>query len=196
MPFDPAGDMVKGPCAAGLVRNSAADRPSWRSAAFVAVLCAVYVGGAFWVDRSNGAFQRLAGLALPLALATPVVLATYLARYWRWDWLLRRRGHRLPVRRGLPAYLAAFALTATPGKAGELLRLRYFAQMGVPAERSLAVFVFERASDLLVILLLSLLAAPVFPALGTLTAVVLGFAGALFAFAAWPRGLREASRIA
>ena len=181
---------------AGRLRDGASGRPSWRSAAFVALLCAAYVAAAWWIDRSNGAFQRLAGLALPLALAAPAVMTTYLARYWRWNWLLHRQGHRLAWRRGLVAYLAGFALTATPGKAGELLRLRYFAQVGVPVERSLAAFVFERASDLLVILLLSLLAAPVFPALGALAAVVLIFVGVLFCMAAWPAGLRTAATLA
>jgi uncharacterized membrane protein YbhN (UPF0104 family) len=66
------------------------------------------------------------------------------------------------------------------------MRIRYFAQMGIPAERTLGVFVFERASDLLVILSLSLLAASVFPTLGALAAVVLGFVCVLFGAAAWP----------
>lgn len=141
-------------------------------------------------------FLRLAAIWPALLLAMPIVLLTYLIRYWRWDWLLRRHGHGLPVMDGLNAYLAGFALTATPGKAGELLRIRYFARMGVRPERSLATFVFERASDLLVILAFSLLAAPVFPALGILAAVVLVFVGTLFALAAWPTGLRWSERTA
>lgn len=168
-----------------------ADRPSLHSAAFVLLLCGAYVAAAWWIDRGNGTFQRLGALAAPLAIATPFVLLTYLVRYWRWDWLLRRQGHQTPPLRGLGAYLAGFALTATPGKAGELLRLRYFARMGVPPQNSLATFVFERASDLLVILLLSLLAAPLFPTLGMMAAIVLTFVGLLFAVARWPAALRS-----
>lgn len=167
-----------------------------RSAAFVVLLCAGYAGALWWIDRGNGMFLRLAQIWPALVLAMPVVLLSFLVRYWRWDWLLRRHGHRLRMADGLTAYLAGFALTATPGKAGELLRIRYFARMGVRPERSFATFVFERASDLLVILLLSLLASRVFPALGVLAAIVLVFVGALFALAAWPDGLRWSERAA
>lgn len=172
------------------------DRVGRRPAIFVVLLCAAYAAALWWIDRGNGMFLRLAGIWSGLVLAMPIVLLTYLMRYWRWDWLLRRRGLRLPVVDGVTAYLAGFALTATPGKAGELLRIRYFARMGVRPERSFATFVFERASDLLVILLLSLLAAPIFPTLGILAAIVLAFVGTLFGLAAWPTGLRWSERAA
>jgi len=155
-------------------------------AMFVLLLSAGYVAALFWLDRGNGTFSRLSEVANLMALATVPVTASYLFRYWRWRWLLRRYGHQVPFAAGLAGYLAGFALTATPGKAGELLRIRYFARLGVPARRTIAVFVFERASDLLVILSLSLLAAPVFPTLGVLAAVVLAFVGLLFGAAAWP----------
>lgn len=173
-----------------------ADRFGRRPAIFVVVMCAGYAAALWWIDRGNGMFLRLAGIWPALLLAMPIMLLTYLVRYWRWDWLLRRNGLRLPLLDGLTAYLAGLALTATPGKAGELLRIRYFARMGVRPERSFATFVFERASDLLVILLFSLLAAPIFPTLGVLAAVVLAFVGALFALAAWPGGLRWSERAA
>lgn len=155
-------------------------------ALFVVLLCGGYLAALWWIDRGNGTFARLGAIWPLLALAVLPVSASYLFRFWRWRWLLQRQGHAVPFGLGWAAYLAGFALTATPGKAGELLRIRYFARMGVPAGRTLAVFVFERACDLLVILALSLLAAPVFPALGTLAAVVLGFVALLFGAAAWP----------
>ncbi|MBB5877151.1 MULTISPECIES: lysylphosphatidylglycerol synthase transmembrane domain-containing protein [Xanthomonas] len=155
-------------------------------ALFVVLLCGGYLAALWWIDRGNGTFARLGAIWPLLALAVLPVSVSYLFRFWRWRWLLQRQGHAVPFGLGWAAYLAGFALTATPGKAGELLRIRYFARMGVPAGRTLAVFVFERASDLLVILALSLLAAPVFPTLGTLAAVVLGFVALLFGAAAWP----------
>ncbi len=155
-------------------------------AAFVLLLCAGYVAALVRIDHGNGTFSRLGGVWHLLLLATVPVTATYFLRYWRWRWLLQRSGLAVPFWRGLAGYLAGFALTATPGKAGELMRIRYFARLGVPAERTLGVFVFERASDLLVIVSLSMLAAPVFPALATLTAAVLGSVCLLFGAAAWP----------
>lgn len=56
------------------------------------------------------------------------------------------------------AYLAGFAFTVTPGKVGELIRIRYFSKANVPASISFGAFVFERAFDLTVVLLLGSLA--------------------------------------
>ncbi|WDI94389.1 lysylphosphatidylglycerol synthase transmembrane domain-containing protein [Xanthomonas campestris] len=164
-------------------------------AAFVVLLCAGYVAALVWVDHENGTFSRLSEVWQLMSLAIVPVSITYLFRYWRWHWLLRRKGHHVPVLPGLASYLAGFALTATPGKAGELMRIRYFARMGIPAERTLGVFIFERASDLLVILSLSLLAASVFPTLGALVSVVLGFVCVLFGAAAWPALLNRLARV-
>ncbi|KAB7765811.1 lysylphosphatidylglycerol synthase transmembrane domain-containing protein [Xanthomonas maliensis] len=161
----------------------------------VLIVCAAYVAALVWIDRGNGTFARLGEVGHLLALATLPVSASYLFRYWRWRWLLRRQGNAIPWWPGLAGYLAGFALTATPAKAGELMRLRYFARLGVPAPRTLAIFVFERASDLLIILSVSLLAAPVFPALGTLAAIVLGGVLVLFGAAAWPALLDWLARL-
>lgn len=160
-------------------------------AGFVLLLCSGYIAALVCVDNGNGTFSRLGEVWHLMLLAIVPVSLTYLFRYWRWHWLLHREGHNVPVVIGLAGYLAGFALTATPGKAGELMRMRYFARMGIPHERTLGVFVFERASDLLIILLLSLLAASVFPTLGALAAVVLGFVCVLFGAAAWPRLLNN-----
>jgi hypothetical protein len=54
----------------------------------------------------------------------------------------------------------------------------------------MAVFVFERACDLLFILALSLLAADVLPTIGVLCLTVLAFTGTVFAVAAWTPGVR------
>lgn len=159
--------------------------PVWRSAGFVLLLLGAYCLSLWWLDRSNDTFQRLASAWHWLPLAAVPVFTTYLVRFWRWRWLLRRLGDRVPFSRGFCAYLAGFALTATPGKAGELLRIRYFARMGVPQSGTLAVFIFERACDLLVILLLSLAAASLFPGLAVLGCVALAFVFLLFAGARW-----------
>lgn len=159
---------------------------TWWQAGTVAAICVAYIAALWWIDRKNGAFSRVLDQGAMLALSLPLVLASYAIRYARWSWLLKSRGHAVPVWRGFLAYLAGFALTATPGKAGELLRIRYFERIGVPASRTMAVFVFERACDLLVILLLSLLAANVFPTINVLCVIVLAFVATLFGIAAWP----------
>jgi uncharacterized protein (TIRG00374 family) len=91
--------------------------------------------------------------ALPVLVGLSV--SSYMLRYSRWYWLLARAGHRTRVLPGLLAYLSGFAFTATPGKVGELVRIRYLGPMGVPSWKVVAAFVYERAFDLLAVLILA-----------------------------------------
>lgn len=158
---------------------------AWRSALFVLLIVGAYCSGLWWLDRSNGTFRRLASASHWLFLAAVPVLTSFLIRFWRWRWLLRRSGQTVPFVHGLLAYLAGFALTATPGKTGELLRIRYFKRLGVPPSATLAAFVFERACDLLVIVLLSLTASRLLPEFALLGSIALAFVLLLFAAARW-----------
>lgn len=122
-----------------------------------AVVTLLYLGALIWVDAGKQVFAQIPRLwrALPAMLA--LALLSYLIRFARWQWLLSRMGHKPPASRSLLAYLAGFAFTATPGKVGELVRIRYLLPMGVPAWKTLSVFVFERAFDLLAVLMLAVL---------------------------------------
>jgi uncharacterized protein (TIRG00374 family) len=116
-----------------------------------------YVAVLLWIDARNPILSRV-GTLLPLLPAMAAMSALgYLARYLRWRRLLARAGHPTPFAGGLLAYLAGFAFTATPGKVGELARLRYLVPRGVPAPIVFGAFVFERALDLVVVLCLALL---------------------------------------
>ena len=138
-----------------------------------------YVGLLLWVDQGRGllsGFDRLHAL-LPTLLVFS--LASYLARYARWCWLLARAGTAIRPVRGLVAYLSGFAFTATPGKVGELLRIRYFHPMGVSPALVVSAFVYERLFDLLVVLCLAGIAAAgfgVFPVVVVFVVLVLSTA--------------------
>ncbi len=84
-------------------------------------------------------------------------LLNYALRFARWHGYLLWLGDRVGVRRDGLIYIAGFALTTTPGKAGEGVRSVYLARLGVPYGHSLAAFFAERFLDLLAIALLSLL---------------------------------------
>src|SRR3954447_10071384 len=58
-----------------------------------------------------------------IALMLGLSLLNYLLRAWRWQIFGNGLGIRLPWGRNLIYFVAGFALTATPGKAGEGLRL-------------------------------------------------------------------------
>lgn len=117
----------------------------------------LYVAGLAWADAKGEVSSSLPLLFALLPVLTLVSMTTYLIRYLRWFWLLGRIGRSVKFAKGFLAYLTGFAFTATPGKAGELLRIRYFEPLGVPASRILAAFFFERSMDLLVVLGLSAL---------------------------------------
>ena len=130
--------------------------PRTAAAAFALLTCC-YIG-IFALLETRRHLQGLGQFlgALPVLLSLTAV--GWVARFLRWQWLLRRAGCRVPAGPALLAYLSGFAFTATPGKVGELVRMRYFASYGVPHWKVLAAFVYERACDLVVVLLLATLA--------------------------------------
>lgn len=117
-----------------------------------------YLMALVWVDSKNHVFAAFPKLISLLPTLMGLSLISYLIRYSRWHWLLIRAGSNTNVVTGFLAYVAGFAFTATPGKVGELLRIRYLSPQGVPPSRVVAAFVFERAFDLLAVLALSALA--------------------------------------
>ena len=83
-------------------------------------------------------------------------LLNYALRFARWQWYLIRLGHAIPAPQSALIYLAGFALTTTPGKAGEAIRSLYLQRcFKMPLSHSFAAFFAERFVDLLAVLLLS-----------------------------------------
>ena len=79
----------------------------------------------------------------------------YGLRYARWRILLHALGHHVPESRNIAYYLAGFAFTATPGKAGEAVRSVYLLPHGVTMTESIGTLIMDRLFDLLAIGLLS-----------------------------------------
>lgn len=163
--------------------------------ASVWLITAVYLGAVVWIDRQQGMFA-LSALWSALPLTMGCACFALCVRYVRWHWLLTRAGHRTPAGAGLVAYLTGFAFTATPGKVGELARIRYFRPLGVGAPTIIAAFVYERALDVVVVLILALPVmwnAPVMP-------LALGFAVFIVGAVAWiflfPQHLGILARVA
>ncbi len=169
-------------------------------AAIISVVLAigVYAALAFWHDAAKfaEAVRRIGwgeGAAL-LALS----LANYALRAIRWRFFLARLGHRLPWDRSTLNYVTGFALTTTPGKAGEAIRSMLLKrEFAVPVTDSLAAFFAERFSDVMALALLSALALAFLPN-GTIVAAaaVAGVAFALWVAASDARTARIAHVIA
>jgi hypothetical protein len=69
----------------------------------------------------------------------------------------------VPWRPGLRIYLSGFALTTTPGKAGEMFRALLLRRLGVSVPTAFAAFISERLSDLIAVLLLTLFGLAQYP---------------------------------
>nr|WP_281423895.1 lysylphosphatidylglycerol synthase transmembrane domain-containing protein [Oceanobacter mangrovi] len=122
-----------------------------------------YIGFSLW-----GGWQEVMAavvqIGLPVTLfALLLSLLNYGLRFVRWQAYLQELGVRLPVMRHAQIYLCGFALTATPGKAGEALRSVLLKPLGVQYSDSIAALLSERFSDILAVLLLAGLVVVAYP---------------------------------
>lgn len=127
-----------------------------RALAGSVVVALVYPLLLVWLDLRAGLFGQLSVLVSYAPVLLAVTGVSLLLRFLRWHWLLYRIGHRLRLGPSAAAYAAGFAFTATPGKVGELLRIRYLTAMSVSPTHVIAAFVFERLIDLVTVLALAL----------------------------------------
>ena len=111
-----------------------------------ALITCLYLGLLIWLDARKQVFTHLPQLWQPLLAMMGMALASFMLRFARWQWLLSRLGHHPPPMYSFLAYLSGFVFTATPGKVGELVRIRYLSPAGVPPKDTIGVFVFERLS--------------------------------------------------
>ncbi len=99
-------------------------------------------------------------------------LFNYALRYWRWEWYLQKLARKpVPHRMHLAYYFCGFALSTTPGKAGETVRALYLKRHGISYANTLSTFFVERFLDLLSIVLISSAAAILFDGYGVLVAI-------------------------
>lgn len=99
-------------------------------------------------------------------------LFNYALRYWRWEWYLQKLAQKpVPHRMHLAYYFCGFALSTTPGKAGETVRALYLKRHGISYANTLSTFFVERFLDLLSIVLISSAAAVLFDGYGPVVVI-------------------------
>lgn len=122
-----------------------------------------YLGFSLWGGwHAVGAAVSEVGL-VGIVIALFMSSVNYGLRFVRWQTYLKVLGHPMPWRPSLNIYLAGFALTTTPGKAGEALRGVLLKRWGVPYPQSFAAFFSERLSDLFAVVLLTLFGLSLYP---------------------------------
>ena len=131
--------------------------------ALLLIYVAIVAIALFWIDLGD-AFARVRQLRLaPLAGILGLVTLHYLLRIARWHFLTYSFGLSIPLRINALFYIAGFAMSLTPGRAGEALRLWYLKrEYGAPFRRTLSLMLGDRLFDLIAMLVLASIGAFVF----------------------------------
>jgi uncharacterized protein (TIRG00374 family) len=131
----------------------------WRNRLIFGFILAlgVVVGLAFYGDlpRLIEAFRHWRWAYLPFVLIC--VLANYAVRFLRWHYYLAVIGiEKVDWQDSLGIFLSGFALTMTPGKAGEVLKSFLLKQMrGTPVSYSASIVLVERLTDVVGMVLIA-----------------------------------------
>lgn len=120
---------------------------------FVLLLLGLFALGFLGLALAGGwkeSWQQVLQLsALQLSALFALSLVNYLFRGVRWHLFARRLGLPLTPVANMRHFLGGFAMTATPGRVGELVRMRWISrEAGWPFTRSAPLVLVDRASDL------------------------------------------------
>ncbi len=125
----------------------------WRDIGLLAVLFAFVIAGLAGLAAATGWAETKAQL---LALSAGQILAllglslvNYLIRGVRWHIFAGRLGLPTSALQDLRHFLGGFAMSVTPGRIGELIRMRWLRrETGWAVERTAPLALMDRASDL------------------------------------------------
>lgn len=125
----------------------------WRDRAVLYGLLALFTIGLIGVISATGwteTWAQLRKLSVgQIAVLLALSLVNYLIRGARWHLLARRLGLQVALRHSVLHFVGGFAMTITPGRVGELVRLRWITRMtGWPVERVTPLPLADRAFDL------------------------------------------------
>jgi len=162
--------------------------PNSRNIVVGLVLLGLFVLGMIAVIAATGWEETLRHLARvgwgQFGILLVLSLVNYLARGMRWRIYTRALTIPTGLLQDFRHYLGGFALTITPGRIGELIRLRWInLDTGTPLEKVAPLVLVDRAADLVsVALVLALATALTAGGLaGALPVVVIAIAVAIFA---------------
>lgn len=149
----------------------------WR---FRALLLTILISAVGYLLFSLWAgWREVVAAMLRVGLAGGVVilglsLVNYGLRFQRWQKYLGLLGHRVHAPESLRIYIAGFAMTILPGKAGEAIRSLFLKHHGVTYPESLAAFFSEHFSNLISMLLLVAIGLWVYPQAKPLVLILAG----------------------
>ncbi|TDL76306.1 flippase-like domain-containing protein [Palleronia sediminis] len=124
-----------------------------RDIALGALFALAIAAGLVMLARGTGwseVVNQIARLgAVQIAVLLVLSLANYGCRALRWHVCVRRAGLDLPLSSSLRHFLGGFAMSVTPGRVGELVRLRWIGrETGAAMTRIAPLALLDRAADL------------------------------------------------
>ncbi|HLC50914.1 MAG TPA: lysylphosphatidylglycerol synthase transmembrane domain-containing protein [archaeon] len=115
----------------------------------------VFLGGYEDVSRS---LLSVAPQTIILVLLS--VSLSYAIRFYRWEFLLKSVGIKIPRKTSLFVYFSGFSMVITPGKVGDIFKSYLLkSTSGIKIRDSVSVVVFERVADILAMSAFALLGA-------------------------------------
>ena len=172
----------------------------WRDIALLAGLFALVLGGLVGLAAATGWQETLDGLRSvsgpELAILLGLSLINYVFRGLRWHLFARKLGLPTALWQDIRHFFGGFAMSVTPGRVGELVRMRWIRrETGWSFERTAPLFLVDRASDLAAMAIL-LAVALAFTTTGIAGAIPVVVASLGVAFVATrPRLLRIAATL-
>jgi len=131
----------------------------WRDRAILGGLLALLGAGLIGLVSATGWQETLAQLSAlhlwQIAGLLGLSLVNYLLRALRWHVLARRLGLPTGLLQNARHFLGGFAMSVTPGRVGELVRMRWLKrETGWAMERTAPLMLMDRAGDLAVMALI------------------------------------------
>ena len=124
-----------------------------RDLAVMAALIALFLAGVAGLFAATG-WEETRAQVMRLTLAQGTILlalslVNYLLRGLRWHLFARRLGLATRIAQNLRHFVGGFAMVVTPGRVGELVRMRWLKrETGWSFERTAPLALMDRASDL------------------------------------------------
>jgi uncharacterized membrane protein YbhN (UPF0104 family) len=118
---------------------------------------AIYAGVIDWIGPNGWRVALNAVSPRDVLIVIGLVAIGFLLRGCRWHYYVRLLGWDVPLAPSLTAFVASFGLTATPGKAGELVKAGLLrARHGVSLAQGAGILLIERLGDLLALIVIAL----------------------------------------
>lgn len=145
------------------VPNAAASSRRWRDLALLSGLFLLVVAGLAGLAAATGWEETTRALSRvtlgELLILLILSLANYFGRSLRWHLFAQRLGLATDLAQNTRHFLGGFAMSVTPGRVGELVRMRWLRrETGWSFERTAPLVLVDRAADLAAMAILLALA--------------------------------------